>query len=158
MVVFWKEDSGRQPPLITSENEGGYETNSPSPPKFTFFDDPDVPFRPRPRGPFDQPRGPYPEPQDPPDPPDNPGFQPGLPPAPPPPAGGERTTTVDQSRERLRISRASTYSHSNTCREENSHRLLPAMRATQNGRQKLKKEDAVSADVAHPQQSHHRHS
>ena len=26
MVVFWKEDSGRQPRLITPENEGGDET------------------------------------------------------------------------------------------------------------------------------------
>ena len=59
MVVFWKEDSGRQLQLLTLENEGGDETSSPSPPNFTFFDDPDVPFRPRPRGPFDQPRGPY---------------------------------------------------------------------------------------------------
>ena len=32
----------------------------------TFFDDPDVPFRPKPRRPFDQTRAPYPEPQDPP--------------------------------------------------------------------------------------------
>ena len=52
MVVFWKEDSGRQPPLVTPENEGRDETSSPSPPKFTFFDDLDVPFRPRPRGPL----------------------------------------------------------------------------------------------------------
>ena len=44
MVVFWKEDSGRQLRLITPENEGGYETSSPSPPRFTFFDDPDVLF------------------------------------------------------------------------------------------------------------------
>ena len=27
MVVFWKEDSGRQPQLITPENERGDETN-----------------------------------------------------------------------------------------------------------------------------------
>ena len=46
MVVFWKEDSGRQPQLITPENEGGDETNYPSPPTFTFFDDPDLPFGP----------------------------------------------------------------------------------------------------------------
>ena len=46
MVVFWKEDSGRQPPLITPENEGGDETCSPSPPRFTFFDDLDVPLGP----------------------------------------------------------------------------------------------------------------
>ena len=30
MVVFWKENSGRQPQLITHENEGGDETNFPS--------------------------------------------------------------------------------------------------------------------------------
>ena len=93
MAVFWKLQLIR-----TYENEGRDETGSPSPPKFAFFDDPDVPFRPMPRGPFDQPRGPYPEPQDP---PDSPGFPPGLPPA-PPPAGGERTRAVDQSRERSR--------------------------------------------------------
>ena len=46
MVVFWKEDSGRQLRLIVPENEGGYETSSPSPPRFTFFDDPDVPLDP----------------------------------------------------------------------------------------------------------------
>ena len=40
MVVFWKEN------LETPENEGGDETNYPSPPKFTFYDDPDVPFGP----------------------------------------------------------------------------------------------------------------
>ena len=54
-VVFWKDDAERQPPLFTPENEGGDDTSSPSPPKFTFSDDPDVLFRPRPRGPFDQP-------------------------------------------------------------------------------------------------------
>ena len=37
MVVFWKENSG-------PENEGGYETNHPSPPTITSFDDPDVPL------------------------------------------------------------------------------------------------------------------
>ena len=76
MVVFWKEDSGRQLPLITSENEGGDETSSTSPPKFTSFDDPDVPFRPRPRGPFDHHRGPYPDHTQ--DPPDDPGFPPRI--------------------------------------------------------------------------------
>ena len=45
MVVFWMEDSGRSPQLITPENEGGDSTNYPSPP--TFFDDPDVFFGPR---------------------------------------------------------------------------------------------------------------
>ena len=44
MVVFWKEDSGRQPQLITPENRGGDETGSPSPPRFTFF----VPLGPSP--------------------------------------------------------------------------------------------------------------
>ena len=46
MVVFWKETLGRQPQIITPENEGGDETNYPSPPTFTFFHDPDVPFGP----------------------------------------------------------------------------------------------------------------
>ena len=32
MVVFWKESVGRQPQLITPENEGGDNTNYPSPP------------------------------------------------------------------------------------------------------------------------------
>ena len=57
MVVFWKEDSGRQPQLISPENEGGAETSFPSPPNFTFFDDLDVPLGPGPRGP-PAPRGP----------------------------------------------------------------------------------------------------
>ena len=38
--------SARQPQLITHENEGGDETNYPSPPNSSFFDDPDVPFGP----------------------------------------------------------------------------------------------------------------
>ena len=47
MVVFWKENSGRQPQLITPEN-GGDEASYPSPPsKFHFFDDLDVPFGPQ---------------------------------------------------------------------------------------------------------------
>ena len=46
MVVFWKEDSGRQLRLIAPENEGGDETSPPSLPRFTFFDDPDVFFCP----------------------------------------------------------------------------------------------------------------
>ena len=71
MVMFWREDSGRQLQLITPENEGGDETSSPSPPKFTFFDHPDVPLGPRPRGPPEPPRGP----------PDLPGPPSGLPPA-----------------------------------------------------------------------------
>ena len=89
------------PNLSHLRTNGGDETSSPSQPKFTSFDDPDDPFSPRPRGPFDQPCGPYPEPQGPPDPPDHPGFPSRLPPA-PPAAGGERTRAVDQSRERSR--------------------------------------------------------
>ena len=42
MVVFWKEDSRRQPQLITPENEGEDKTNYPSPTNFTFFENPDV--------------------------------------------------------------------------------------------------------------------
>ena len=63
LVVFCKEDSGRQLRLMTPENEGGDETSSPSPPRFTFFDDPDVPRGPSP------PLGP----------PDSPGLPPGSP-------------------------------------------------------------------------------
>ena len=44
MVVFWKDDSGRQLSLVTPENEGGDESSSPSPPNFTFFDDLLVPI------------------------------------------------------------------------------------------------------------------
>ena len=44
MVVFWKDVSGRQLPLLTPENEGGDESSSPSPPIFTFFDDLLVPI------------------------------------------------------------------------------------------------------------------
>ena len=70
MVVFWKEDSGRQLRLITPENGGGDETSSPSPPTFTFLDDPDVPLCPS-----DTP----PAPPGPPGPPDSPGLPPGFP-------------------------------------------------------------------------------
>ena len=35
--MFWKENSGRQPQLITPENEGGDNTNYPCPPNVTFF-------------------------------------------------------------------------------------------------------------------------
>ena len=58
MVVFWKENSGRQPQLITPENEGGDETTHTSPPK--CFDDPDVPFGPD--GPPEPPGPPDPSP------------------------------------------------------------------------------------------------
>ena len=75
MVVFWKENLGRQPQLITPENEGGDETNFPSPPK--LFGDPDVPFGPSgPPAPTGLPG--------------SPGLPPGWPPAPAPAGGGER--------------------------------------------------------------------
>ena len=89
MVVFWKEILGRQPQLITPENEGGDETNCPSPPK--FFDDPDVPF-----GPCGPPA--------PPGPPCSPGppAQPPAWPPPPSPAGDrERVEPGSSLRERL---------------------------------------------------------
>ena len=70
MVVFWQQDSGRQPQLITPENGRGDETSSPSPPRFTFFDDPCVPRRPWPPGPPPAPPGS-------PGPPDPPGLPPG---------------------------------------------------------------------------------
>ena len=93
MVVSWREDFGRQPQLITPENEGGDETNCPYPPNFTFFDDPDVPFGPQ--GP--QPPAP-PEPHEP---PGSPGLPPGWLPATSPAGGRERVGTGNTSRERL---------------------------------------------------------
>ena len=73
MVVSWREDFGRQPQLITPENEGGDETNCPYPPNFTFFDETDVPFGPQ-----------GPQPPAPPElhePPGSPGLPPGWLPA-----------------------------------------------------------------------------
>ena len=78
MVVFWKEHSESQPQLTTPENEGGYDTSPPSPPRITFFDDPDVPL---------DPPDTLPAPPGPPGPPDSHGRPPGLLPA-PLPAGG----------------------------------------------------------------------
>ena len=70
--------------LITPENEGGDETNYPSPPTFTICDDPDVPLGP----------------PVPPGPPGPPGLPPGWPP--PSPAGNrERVGPGNTSRERL---------------------------------------------------------
>ena len=92
MVVFCKEHSGRQPQLITPENEGGDETNYPSPPKFTFFDDPDVPLGPC---------GP-PAPPGPPGPPGSPGLPPGLLPAPAGGRGRARAENVSRGRSRPR--------------------------------------------------------
>ena len=69
LVVFWKEILGRQLQLITPENEGGDTTNYPSPPNYTFFDDPEVPF---------SPQGPQPPaPPEPHEPPSSPGIPPG---------------------------------------------------------------------------------
>ena len=84
--MFWKEDSGRRPHLITPENEGGDETSYPSPPK--FFDDPEVPF-----GPSGAPG--------PPGPPGQPGLPPGWPPAPSPAGDRERVGPGNASRERI---------------------------------------------------------
>ena len=92
LIVF----SGRQPQLITPENEGGDETSSPSPPRFNFFDDPDIPLG--------GPPEPHPVPPGPPDPPGlPPRWPPSLwPPAPPPAGEGERVRTGNSSRERSR--------------------------------------------------------
>ena len=92
MVVFWKEDSGRQPRLITPKN-GGDETNYPIihlQPKFSFFDDPDVPFGPS--GPPGPPGSPF-----------SPGQPPGWPPAPSPAGDRERGGPRKNSRERLSL-------------------------------------------------------
>ena len=96
MVVFGKESFGRQPQLITPENEGGDNTNNPSPPNVTFFDDPEVPFGPQGL----QPPAP-PEPHQPPGPPGSPGLPPGWPSAPSPAGGRERFETGNASRERF---------------------------------------------------------
>ena len=67
---------GRQPQLITPENERGDTTNYSSPPTYTFFDGPEVPIGPQ------GPRPPAPpEPHEPPGPPGPPGLPPGWPPA-----------------------------------------------------------------------------
>ena len=76
IVVFWREKCGCQPQLITFENEGGDETNYPSPPNFTFFDDPGIPFSPQGQTP--------PAPPGLPGPPAPPGLPPGWPPVPSP--------------------------------------------------------------------------
>ena len=83
----------RRPQLITPENEGGDNTNYPSPPNFTFLDDPEVPFGPQ--GP--QPPAP-PEPHEP---PGSPGLPPGWPPAPSPAGVREGVGTGNTSLERL---------------------------------------------------------
>ena len=96
MVVFGIESLGRQPQLITLENEGGDNTNNPSPPTYTFFDVLEVPFGPQGL----QPLAP-PELHQPPGPPGSSGFPPGWPPAPSPAGGGERVETGNASRERF---------------------------------------------------------
>ena len=106
-VVRWKEDSGRQPQLMIPENEGGGETNYPLPPRFTSFDDPDVPL-----GPCGPPVLPGPPGQRGP-----PELSPGWPPAPSPSGDRERVRSGHNSRERLHPrspqTRASIYSNSN---------------------------------------------
>ena len=96
LVVFWKENFGRPPQLIIPENEGGDNTNYPSPPKISFFGDPEVPLGPQ--GP--QPPAPL-ESHEPPGPQGPPGLPPGWPPAPSPAGGGERVGTGNTLRERL---------------------------------------------------------
>ena len=85
LVVFWEESLGRQRQLITPENEGGDDTNCPSPPTYIFFDDPEASFGPQ--GP--QPPAHVPEPHEP---PNSPGA-PAWPPAPPPTGGRGRVRT-----------------------------------------------------------------
>ena len=84
-----KENLGRQPHLITPENEGGDRTSYPSPPK--FFDDPDVPSGPS--GPPERPGTPGR--------PGQPGLPSGWPPAPSPAGDRERVGPESTSRERL---------------------------------------------------------
>ena len=81
LVVSWKEVLGRQLQLITLESEGGDNTNYPSPPKVTFFNDLEVPCDPQPPAP--------PKPHQPPGPPGPPDIPAGWPPA-PSPAGVEK--------------------------------------------------------------------
>ena len=95
MDAFRKESLGSQP-LITPENEGGDDTNYPSPPTYTFFDDPAVPFGPQ----APQPPAP-PEPRQPPGPPGSSGLPSGWPPAPSPAGGTKRVETGITSRERI---------------------------------------------------------
>ena len=94
LVVFWKENLGRQHQLITPENDVGDNTNYPSPPPNTFFDDPEVPFGPQGL----QPPARVPEPHEP---TDSPGVPPGWPPAPSPAGGREEVETGNTLRERL---------------------------------------------------------
>ena len=68
--------------LITPENEGGDNTNYPSPPTYTFSDDPEVLFGSQ----VLQPPAHAPEPHEP---PGSPGVPPGWPPAPSPAGGRE---------------------------------------------------------------------
>ena len=82
LVVFWKEDLGRQPQLIIPENEGEDNTNYPSPPKIHKVHN------------LRQPPEPH-------EPPGSPGIPPGWPPAPPPAGGRERVGTGTKLRERL---------------------------------------------------------
>ena len=92
LVVFWKGNLGRQPQLIAPDNEGGDNTNYPSPPNVTFFDDPEVPF-----GPQDPQRPAPPEPDQP---PGALGIPPRWPPAPSPAGGRDRVGTGNASRKR----------------------------------------------------------
>ena len=85
---------GRQPQLITPENDRGDNANYPSPPTYTFFDDPEDPFGPQ----GSQPPTHVDEPHEP---PDSHGLPPGWPPAPQLAGGRERVGTGNKLRERL---------------------------------------------------------
>ena len=121
--MFWKEDSGRQVRLITPEDEGGDETSSPSPPRFTFFDDPDVPLNLS-----DTPPAP-------------PGPPPGLLPAPPPAGGRGRARAEHVSRERSRPR-----SQSPEPLSDNDYDQSP-----QDGRQRSRSRDRVHPSAQAPQ-------
>ena len=87
--MFWKECLEQKPQLITPENEGGDNTNYPSPLDVTFFDDPEVPFGPQAPRPLAPPES------------HQPPGPPGWHPVPSPAGGRERVETGNASRERL---------------------------------------------------------
>ena len=96
MVVFGKESLGREPQLITPEKGGGDNTDYPSPPTYTFFDDPAVPFGPQGLQPPATP-GPH----QPPGPPGSSGLPPGWPPVPSPAGDTKRVETGNTSLQRF---------------------------------------------------------
>ena len=92
-LLCFGQNSGRQFQPITPEDQGGDNTNYPSPPNEHFFEDPEVPFGPQ-----------GPQPPAPPEhhePPGSSNVPPGWPPTPPPAGGRERVGTGNKLRERL---------------------------------------------------------